>query len=53
MYLATIPSFFLHGFMMLFPFLNIITILAMSPDLPGQNKTAPPKDRAADDRKPA
>lgn len=42
MFLATIPSFFLHGFMMLFPGLNIVTVLAMAPELPGQNKPARP-----------
>jgi hypothetical protein len=36
MYLAAIPSFFLHGFMMLFPLLNIVVILSMAPELPGQ-----------------
>jgi hypothetical protein len=53
MYLATIPSCFLHGFLMLFPILNIVVILAMSPDLPGQTAPMKPKADPGVDRTPA
>lgn len=35
MYMATIPSFFLHGFMMLFPLLNAAVVWSMAPELSG------------------
>lgn len=41
MYLATIPSFFLHGFLMLFPIVNAAVVWSMAPPLPEANTPAP------------
>jgi len=42
MYLATIPSFFLHGFMMLFPLLNAAVVWSMAPELPKRDQSIGP-----------
>ncbi|MCA9273228.1 MAG: hypothetical protein KDA31_09300 [Phycisphaerales bacterium] len=42
MYFATIPSFFLHGFLMLFPIVNALVVWSMAPELPAHARASTP-----------